>query len=231
MSTFISLTNQLLRRLNEVEIAEADFASVRGVQASAKDAIRNSIAQINLSEYEWPFNAAEHTQQISIGQEEYTWPNYFKSVDWNSFKIQKDDGLGVNTTPLRFISRDEYYKKYRATDDDSGSTGRGVPEYVSQSHGSGYLVSPSPDKGYSLKFRYYLNHSDLSAHDDTTRVPATFDHIIVEGALSQMYLFRDNMESSAMSMQIFQQGIKEMQGILINQYESIQDTRVFKRRR
>lgn len=231
MSTFLDLTNQLLRRLNEVEIAVADFASVRGVQASAKDAIRNSIAKINQAEYEWPFNAAEHTQVLAVGQEEYSWPNYFKTVDWNSFLIEKDDSLGVSTTPLQYIARDVYYSKYRAKDDDAGSTGRGVPSMVSQSHGGGYLVTQSPDQAYSVKFRYYLNHSDLSAYSDTTRIPNTFDHVIVEGALAQMYMFKDNMESAAASLQIFQQGIKEMQGILINQYESIQDTRVLRRRR
>ena len=231
MSTFLDLTNQLLRRMNEVEIAVADFASVRGVQASAKDAIRNSIAKINQAEYEWPFNAAEHSQVLAVGQEEYSWPNYFKTVDWNSFVIEKNDSLGVKTTPLSFIARDEYYKKYRAQDDDAGTTGRDIPEMVSQSHGAGYLVSPSPDQAYTLKFRYYLNNSALSAYDDTTRIPDTFDHVIVEGALAQMYMFKDNMESAGAALQIFQQGIKEMQGILINQYESIQDTRVLRRRR
>lgn len=231
MSTFLDLTNQLLRRMNEVEIAVADFASVRGVQASAKDAVRNSIAKINQAEYEWPFNAAEHTQVLAVGQEEYSWPNYFKTVDWNSFVIEKNDSLGVKTTPLTFIARDEYYKKYRAQDDDAGATGRELPKYISQSHGGGYAVSPSPNQAYSLKFRYYLNHSALSAYDDVTRIPDTFDHVIVEGALAQMYMFKDNMESAAAAMQIFTQGIKEMQGILINQYESIQDTRVLRRRR
>ena len=70
MSTFLDLTNQLLRRLNEVEIAQADFPSVRGVQATAKDAIKNAIAKINQAEYEWPFNAVEHTQLLVVGQED-----------------------------------------------------------------------------------------------------------------------------------------------------------------
>ena len=89
-STFISLTNALLRRLNEVEIEEADFASVRGVQALAKDAVRASIAKINSAEFEWPFNSAEHSQTLTVGQEDYSWPQYFKSVEWNSFYIVND---------------------------------------------------------------------------------------------------------------------------------------------
>ena len=230
MSTFIDLTNQLLRRLNEVEIADADFASVRGVQATAKDAIRNSIAKINQAEYEWPFNAAEHTQVLAIGQEEYSWPQYFKTVDWNSFKLEKDDSLGITNTRLKVISRDQYYKELRDQDDDAGSAGSGVPEYIFPAHGNGYGVSPSPDQAYTLKFRYYMNHSDMVAYTDTTRIPATYDNIIIEGALMQMYMFRDNMESAGISAQLFQQGVKEMQGILINQYEAIRDTRVLRRK-
>ena len=38
-STYLSLCNQVLRRLNEVEIIEGDFASVLGVQALVKDAV------------------------------------------------------------------------------------------------------------------------------------------------------------------------------------------------
>ena len=39
-STYISLCNQVLRRLNEVEIAEAEFGSTRGVQSLVKDAVK-----------------------------------------------------------------------------------------------------------------------------------------------------------------------------------------------
>ena len=72
LTTFLHLTNQLLRRLNEVEIAEAAFNTVLGVQALAKDSVQNSIRQINQAEFEWPFNATNADQVFTIGQEEYT---------------------------------------------------------------------------------------------------------------------------------------------------------------
>ena len=58
--------------MNEVEVSEADFANTRGVQTLAKDAVLDSIGQINQAEYEWPFNAAQHTQVLAVGQEEHT---------------------------------------------------------------------------------------------------------------------------------------------------------------
>ena len=87
-STYLELCNKALRRLNEVEIAQADFASVRGLQALIKDAIKSSIAKINQAEFKWPFNTAEYTQTLVAGQTEYVWPDYFKVADWNSFQLQ-----------------------------------------------------------------------------------------------------------------------------------------------
>jgi len=225
VSTFLDLTNQLLRRLNEVEIAQADFPSVRGVQATAKDAIKNSIAKINQAEYEWPFNAVEHTQILAVGQEDYSWPQYFKVPDFNSFQLQPSSSLGTTATQLKFIDRDFYYKNYKDLDDNA-TAGRGVPEYVAEGFGNGYTITPSPDQAYTIKFRYYQNHNDLVAYSDVTRIPDTYDNVIVEGALMQMYMFRDNMEAAGISAQLFQQGVKEMQGILMNKYQEIRDTRV-----
>jgi hypothetical protein len=34
------------------------------------------------------------------------------------------------------------------------------------------------------------------------------------------------MEAAGISAQLFQQGVKEMQGILMNKYEAIRDTRI-----
>ena len=206
-TTFLNLTNSLLRRLNEVEIAEAEFSGVRGVQSLSKDAVQNSINKINQAEYKWPFNAAEHTQVLAVGQEEYSWPSSFKVADWNTFQLQKDDTLNTNHMTLQTISR-----------------------YAWPGHGNGYGVSPSPDKAYTLKFRYYLQPTALSNFSDTSRIPDTYDHVILDGALYYMYMFRDNPEQAGVTSQLFLQGIKEMQGILINKYQSVRDTRIQRQR-
>lgn len=225
-STFIDLTNQLLRRLNEVEIAFPDFDSARGVQALAKDAIRNAIQKINHTEYEWPFNAAEHSITLEQGREEYSWPVFYKTADWNSFQIIKNEELGVGYKTLKFIDRDTWYKNYRDDDYEAGSTGIDVPDYVFPSHGNGYGVSPSPDKPYELRFRYYLNNAVLAAPNDTSRIPEIYDNVIIEGALYYLYMFRDNAEAANIAATVFEQGVKEMRTLLINKYEKIADTRV-----
>jgi len=160
------------------------------------------------------------------GQEEYSWPQNFKIADWDSFQIQADSTLDVDFLTLKFISRDEYYRRYRDTDQNAGADGISIPNYVFPSHGSGYGVSPSPDRAYKVKFRYYLNNTSLINPTDETRIPSTYDHVIVEGALYHMYMFRDNIESANMAMQVFDLGLKEMRTIFINNYNKMYDTRV-----
>ncbi len=228
-TNFLNLTNQLLRRLNEVEVKEVEFTSCRGVQALAKDAIRNSISQINAAEYEWPFNSAEHTQTLNVGQEDYSWPQYFKVVDWKSFILAKNPLLGVTTQVLPLLSRDVYYDQKREADADAdNAVGLGVPTQVVPAHGNGYIVTPSPDKAYTIQYRYFLNFADLQLLTDATRIPTPYDYVIIEGAITQMYLFRNNNEAASISLQLFQEGIKNMQGILINQYETVTDTRTLR---
>ena len=225
-STYISLCNQVLRRLNEVEVAEGAFDSVTGVQALVKDAVKAAVAKINQAEFEWPFNAAEETDTLVVGQEEYSWPSFYKIADWNSFQIQEDTALGVSYTTLKYIERDEWYKNHRDNDYSSGTDGISVPRFVFPSHGNGYGVSPSPDKAYTLKFRYYQNYSDISAADDVTRIPDSYDTVLVDGALYHLYMFKDNLEASQASLMAFEKGIKDLQTLYINNYEYIRDTRV-----
>jgi len=225
-STYLQLCNMVLRRINEVEIAEDEFLSVRGVQALVKDAVKAAVAKINQAEFEWPFNAAEHTETLVAGQTEYDWPDYFKVVDWNSFQIQKNDSLGTGFKTLSPIDRDEWYKNYRDDDYEQGSAGITVPNFVFPSHGEGFGVTPSPDKAYSIRYRYYLNYADLTDATDTSRIPQSFDTVIVDGALFHLYMFKDNIEASQAAYAAFEDGLKDLQTLFINSFEYVRDTRI-----
>jgi hypothetical protein len=225
-ATFLDLSNRVLRRLNEVELSSSDFPTARGVQALVKDAVQASIASINQSEFEWPFNAAEHTQTLEIGREEYDWPNFFKVVDWNSFQVIESINGSNEFKHLNYISRDEYYDKYRDDDNESDSAGRSRPTMVFPSHGNGFGVTPSPDKTFQIRFRYFLNYADLNLYDDQTRVPESFSSVVVDGALMHMYMFKDNVEAAQVAQALFAQGLKNLQTLYINNYEYISDHRV-----
>jgi hypothetical protein len=136
-TTYIDLCNMTLRRLNEVEIDQTNFSSVRGVQALVKDAVKNSIARINQSEFSWPFNYSSYTQVLVAGQEEYTWPSDYKIADWNSFQMIENSSLGSTYQQLSFITTDQWFDNQRDLDASAGASGRSVPQYVFPS-GSGW---------------------------------------------------------------------------------------------
>jgi hypothetical protein len=61
MATFLTLTNELLRELNEVVLTSATFANAIGVQQHAKDCINRSYLDIVNEEPQWPFLATDES--------------------------------------------------------------------------------------------------------------------------------------------------------------------------
>ena len=49
--TYLSLTNSVLARLNEVQLTSANFTSARGIQVQAQNAINESVRYINQREF------------------------------------------------------------------------------------------------------------------------------------------------------------------------------------
>lgn len=209
-STYMNLTNNLLRRLNEVEITESDFLSVKNIQATAKDCILDALREINTMRIDWPFNAVEHTESLVVGTEEYAWPTTFIAADWNSFQIQQDDSLNVNHRVLFPISREEWYEKYRDKDYDASTDGISTPVYVFPAHGQGFGLSPSPDETFTLKYRYYKTPEDPSAFDDEITIPTRFDYVVLAGALYHLNLFKENSQGAKMAEERFNRGLSNM---------------------
>ena len=57
MATFLNLTNELLREMNEVELTSSNFGSAVGIQQHAKDSINRGYLDIVNEEPQWPFPA------------------------------------------------------------------------------------------------------------------------------------------------------------------------------
>lgn len=225
-STYLELTNRVLRKLNEVELTSSTFTNARGIHAAAKDAVRDAVRIINHSRFEWPFNAVEHTQTLITGRNEYAWPTGFKIADWESFQIQKSEVFNIQNRNLKVINRDEWYKKFKDLDDDSGNIGRAIPDFCFESFGTGWGVSPRPERDYTIKFRYYSHPDDLTNYDHITTIPSEFDYVITLGALYYMNMFKDNIEGVQFAKAEFQKGINDMDTILINKLLYIYDGRV-----
>lgn len=225
-TTYLDLTNKLLRRFNEVELTETTFASSRNIQSTAKDAIIDAIDEINMSEHEWPFNSGTGTQVLTIGQELYDFVTLTTTVDWESFRIQRDDALDVGTEPLKFINQDTWYKRQRKFDDDAGTTGLNVPKYVFRTNNGGFGISPSPDKAYTVLYNRFIEPTRMADFDSVSTIPSRFDLVILDIAQELINMHKDNDSMTQLSFQQrVQRTLNKMKTMLMNKQDKMEDTR------
>ena len=221
MATFISLTNELLRRLNEVTIPDADFSGVRNIQALAKDAVNNAIRHIVQDAQEWPFTLTTYTETMTTGVREYDLPTGFSSVDWDSFYLKKHASLNNEPSKLSVISYNEYLKHHRPQDDNGAE---GAPEYIYQTQEGKFGVSPAPDGAYEIEYKYWVFPSDMTSRDDVCIIPDRFKHVLIDGAMMYMMRFRSNEQSAQLHRNEFEEGIRAMRRLLIDDYMTVQST-------
>jgi hypothetical protein len=226
MATYVALTNELLRRLNEVTLDTAGdgFDTVRNVQALAKDAINNSIRNIIQTGQEWPFLKTTYTQTLTAGTKEYDFPSDYSSADWETFYLKKL--ASVDNTPMHLptITYDEYIQKYRQLDDTGDAAGIAAPNLVYQTNESKFGVTPIPNAAYEVEYVYWSYPTDLSLYDDVAVVPDRFKHVIIDGAMMYMMRFRSNDQSAAIHQQNFENGIKSMRRVLIDEPLTVRST-------
>jgi hypothetical protein len=226
MATYVVLTNQLLTRLNEVTLDTAGdgFTTVRNVQALAKDAINNSIRNIIQTGQEFPFLKTTNVQTLSAGTRQYSFPDDYSSADWETFYIKKL--TSVDNTPMHLpsITYDEYIQKYRHFDDTGDATGISAPTLIYQTNEEKFGLTPIPDNSYEIEYVYWKFPSDLSAFNDTSVIPDRFNHVVIDGAMMYMMRFRSNEQSAAMHQQNFEDGIKAMRRVLVDEQLRVRST-------
>ena len=291
--TFLSLTNSVLARLNEVQLTASNFSAARGIQIQAQNAVNESIRYINQREFNYPFNHATETKTLTAGIVRYSIPTDTKSVDYNTFRIVKDSDLGNSGGRLTILDYNDYVNSYISQEDEINSTTAaeaidaseteidltsatgfdssgtvfidneqitytgistntltgctrgansttaathdngvtvtqftqgGLPRHIVRSKDNNYLLFPFPDKSYSLKFDYYTFPSDLSAHDSTTSIPDRFAPVIIDGATAFVYQYRGETTQYQLNFARFEQGIKNMQTLLVNKFDYVRST-------
>jgi hypothetical protein len=228
MLTYLNLTNELLRRLNEVVMDTNDFAGARNIQALAKDAINASIREILHTAQEWPFTLTTYTQTLSVGVNQYAFPANMSSVDWDSFYLKILVAANNSPAKLKLITFDEYTSKYRVNEDLAGTGGYAPPYHVYQTQEAKFGVNPIPDAAYEVEYKYWTFPSDLVAANDTTIIPDRFKHVIIDGAMAYMMFFRSNEQSGIIHREKFDQGIRTMRRVLIDDPVSIRSTYILR---
>jgi len=224
MSTFINLTNELLRRLNEVQIDQADFGSVKNVQALAKDAINSSLRELLQDAQEWPFTLVTYEQTLVSGTKVYDFPADYSKADWDTFYIKQLTSKNNSPQKLNLITYDQYLTSHRSIEDTSGTGGYTNPLNVYMTQDTKFGVTPIPDDSYVVEYRYWKYPADLVAYSDTAVVPDRFKHVVIDGAMMYMMSFRSNDQSSELHKKKFQDGIKMMRRLFVDQSVNVIST-------
>ena len=217
-TTYITLVNDLLRRLNEVTLTTSGegFSTAKNVQAIAKDAINNSIREILQDGHQFPFLKTTTTQTLTAGTGTYDLPTDMASVDWETFYLQALSSAGNTARSLPTIPFEEYVRIYKAIEENSGTGARSSPDLVYQTSEEKFGVTPLPDAAYVIEYVYYKFPADLSAFDDEMIIPDRFKYIIIDGAMVYMMRFRSNEQSAQIHQAKFQEGIKSMRRLLLD---------------
>src|SRR5210317_1252794 len=239
-TTYLQLTNELLREMNEVALTSSNFSSAIGIQAHVKDCVNRAYLDIVLEEPQWPF--------LSVGDSGTTDPMYgntyvetvantrwyelkpasssilddYGSVDWDNFYLTTV-GVTGESAPytaknLRFTTVDEWKDFYRAREnaDDAEDANGGEPKRVIRSpDGRMFGLSPIPDKVYRVWFYAYTQPTQLSAYSDAIVFPDMYKTVLLSRARYFIHQFKENIQPAALALEEYRRGLKLMKSNLM----------------
>ncbi len=128
--------------------------------------------------------------------------------------LTEDD---TNPKKLNYITYEEWNDNFREKDSASSIDKLGVPDFVYTSYNDEIGFSPIPDSdNLSIKFDYYITHTDLSASTDTSIIPARFESVIVARARYYSFMLRSDLQNAQFANKEYEDGVKRMRVELIN---------------
>lgn len=223
---FIGLTNEVNRRLNEVELTSGTFPTAKGFYSQVKDSVNSAIRDINQTHYEWPFNHVLAEEALTAGTTRYAFPNDAGSIDFDTFRIKESASFGNATVRLSVVDYDDYLQSHVDQEYGDNTDKRQVPSAVFQAPSLEFGVIPPPDQDYEVVYEYYRVPVDLQSATDVPSIPERFRHVIVDGAMYHAYMFRSNEQAAGIAKSKFEEGLKRMRTILINRFVYMRSTAI-----
>ena len=240
-TTYLELTNEVLRELNEIPLTSANFTSAVGLQQFVKDSINKSIFDIANEEPQLPF--------LAVGESGETDPFYgnvtvasvagtrwyelkasssslkddYASIDWDDFYLTTINVSGESapfvSKGLGFLSLADWKRYYRDSEnvDDADAQSYGEPSRVIKSpDGRKFGLSPIPDKVYNIHFYAFDKPTKLSAHGDTVVFPEQYTNIITARARYYVWQFKESPQQAAFAMDDYKKAMRTMKSNLVN---------------
>ena len=240
-TTYLELTNEVLRELNEIPLTSANFTSAVGLQQFVKDSINKSIFDIANEEPQLPFLAVGEsggtdpfygnvtvasvagTRWYELKASSSSLKDDYASIDWDDFYLTTINVSG-ETAPfvskgLGFLSLADWKRYYRDSEnvDDADAQSYGEPSRVIKSpDGRKFGLSPIPDKVYNIHFYAFDKPTKLSAHGDTVVFPEQYTNVITARARYYVWQFKESPQQAAFALDDYKKGMKHMKSNLMN---------------
>ena len=240
-TTYLQLTNELLRELNEVVLTSSNFGDAVGIQGHAKDCINRAYSDIVMEEPQWAFLATGEsgatdpfygnvyvetvagTRWYELKESSSSITADYGSVDWDNFYLTTIGVSGASSPytsqNLKFINSSDWvrYKREAENADDSDSQSYGEPTHVIRSPDARkFGVSPIPDKVYRVWFFAWDLPTALDAYGDAIVFPDMYKSVLLARARYYMHQFKDNPQSAAFALDDYKKGLRKMRSNLMN---------------
>jgi len=239
-TTYLDITNELMRELNEISLTSATFTQAIGVQQHIKDSVNRAYMDICTQEPQWPFLTVTDSGAtdpfygntatlVSTGQRWYNLtPNStdhtteYSSVDWDTFYITTI-GVDGETAPytsnnLRYVSTEDWKDHVRSSENasDAEAEGYGPPLRIIRSpDGRKFGLSPIPDKTYKVYYTAWKQPTRLVEYSDAVVFPDMYVPVLLARARYYIWQFKENPQSAAFALDDYKKGLDSMRSNLI----------------
>lgn len=239
-TTYLQLTNELIRELNEVSLTSSTFASAIGIQQHVKDCVNRAYLDIVNEEPQWPFLSVAASGTVdpfygnvsvetTTGERWYTLKTGSTSlttdygyIDWDNFYMTTV-GVAGETSPytsknLKYTTIEEWKDFYRVSEntDDADGQQYGEPRRVIKSPDNRkFGLSPIPDKAYAVWFFAYLLPTELNLYSDQSLLPNIYKPVLLARARYYLHQFKENSQAAAFALDDYKRGMRLMKSNLM----------------
>tara|TARA_R100000458_G_C8264685_1_gene239850 strand:- start:915 stop:1682 length:768 start_codon:yes stop_codon:yes gene_type:complete len=240
-TTYLDITNEVLRELNEIPLTSANFASAVGLQQFVKDSVNKAIFDISNAEPQLPFFAVgesgatdpfygnvtvatvEGTRWYELKASSSNVANDYASIDWDDFYITTISVSGESapyvSKGLKFMTLSDWKRYYRDSEneDDANSQNYGEPQFVIKSPDNRkFGLSPIPDKVYNIHFYAFDKPTKLDAYGDTVVFPEQYVNVITARVRYYVWQFKESSQQAAYALDEYKRNLRQMKSNLMN---------------
>ena len=239
-TSYLDLTNEILRELNEIPLTSNNFTSAVGLQQFVKDAINKAIFDIANEEPQLPFFSAglsgatapfygnvtvattAGTRWYLLKSDSTSIADDYGSVDWDDFYLTTINVSGESSpfvsTGLKLLNHADWRRYYRDSENvDDANSSHGEPRFVIKSPDARkFGLSPIPDKVYNVHFYAFTKPTKLSAATDTIVFPEQYSNVITARVRYYVWQFKESGQQAAFALEDYKKALRYMKSNLIN---------------